>query len=100
MLRTGLLAMISMSAIAFAQSDAAKMCCDKCGDAAGKEMACCGKSETAKDEIKARLKAAQRDLKLSDAKIDRIADAIAASGGAKHECCDSKKPAGSGACCQ
>lgn len=63
MLRTGLLAMISMGAIVFAQSEGGKNCCDKCGDSAGKEMACCAKAELSKDEIKARLKAANRDLK-------------------------------------
>lgn len=100
MLRTGLLAMISMGAIVFAQSEGGKNCCDKCGDSAGKEMACCAKAELSKDEIKARLKAANRDLKLSDAKIDKIADAIGSSGGAKHGCCDKMKTAESGSCCE
>lgn len=100
MLRMAWVATLAMSAAAFAQSGGGMACCDKCGEGAEKEMACCGKSGLSKDEIKSRLKAAKRDLKLSDAKIDQIAAALAAAPSAKHECCESKKTAESGKCCE
>lgn len=97
MIKTGLVAMMAVCGLAMAQEHGAMACCAKHGTEMGHEMASCGKGGLSKDEIKAQLKQAQRELKLSDAKIDKIAAALAS---AKHECCAKAKTAESSACCE
>ena len=99
MLRTiRVLVAIALPAIACAQQPAQpheKMsCCDHMDKAAS-----CGKGGLSKDEIKTRLAQLKHELKLSDAKIDKIAEAIAAAAPA-HECCDQHKDGAKMNCCE